>query len=226
MMTAQISTFQSRHNPKYLSSIGLSVVEIAKRVPDGLLVSSLKENTTYSGMLKSERPKSKQCWNPNDRSFEQTCLDFGSFSSCDHSYFGIHSIGMPIMPKSEWSVWISDRKYRLKPERYGSNVQISASLAFLCYECWIPNDRMNRTIQNPNKSVRTIDRSDLSIVWISDVRISAFHCTFIFALWMSEIGTSWILNLSSFQTPRFRPLHRSYGYQKTSENQMPTKPHC
>jgi len=33
-----LATFQSRNNPKYLSSLGLSIVEIAKRVPDGLLV--------------------------------------------------------------------------------------------------------------------------------------------------------------------------------------------
>ena len=81
------------------------------------------------------------------------------------------------MPKSERSVQILDRKYCLKSEPYGSNVRISALLAFLCYECQNPNDRMNRTIRNPNKSVRTIDCSDFSIVWISDVRISAFHCT-------------------------------------------------
>lgn len=33
-----ISTFQSRSNPKYLESLGQSLVEIAKVVPDGLLV--------------------------------------------------------------------------------------------------------------------------------------------------------------------------------------------
>ena len=33
-----ISTFQSRSNPKYLTSLGQSLVEIAKVVPDGLLV--------------------------------------------------------------------------------------------------------------------------------------------------------------------------------------------
>lgn len=33
-----IATFQSRSNPKYLTSLGLSLVEIAKVVPDGLLV--------------------------------------------------------------------------------------------------------------------------------------------------------------------------------------------
>ncbi len=33
-----ISNFQSRSNPKYLNSLGLSLVEIAKVVPDGLLV--------------------------------------------------------------------------------------------------------------------------------------------------------------------------------------------
>jgi regulator of telomere elongation helicase 1 len=33
-----ISTYQSRNNPKYLSSLGQAIVEIARRVPDGLLV--------------------------------------------------------------------------------------------------------------------------------------------------------------------------------------------
>lgn len=36
--TELIATFQSRQNPKYLSSLGLAIIEIAKRVPDGLLV--------------------------------------------------------------------------------------------------------------------------------------------------------------------------------------------
>ena len=43
--TELISTYQSRNNPKYLSSLGQAIVEIARRVPDGLLVSDLKAHS-------------------------------------------------------------------------------------------------------------------------------------------------------------------------------------
>ena len=83
-------------------------------------------NIQYSGMLKSERPKSKQCWNPNNRSFEQTCLDFGLFGLFNRSDFGIYSIRMPIMTKSERLnriVQISDDIFCPKSEQI---VRISA----------------------------------------------------------------------------------------------------
>ena len=108
----------------------------------------------YSGMLKSKRVRI------SDRA-SLFVIRFGS----NRKY---------VMPKSKRSVQISDRKYSLKSERYGSNIRI---LAFLCYECRNPNDWMNRTIRNSNKSVWTINCLDFSIVWILDVRISAFHCS-------------------------------------------------
>ena len=54
--TELISTFQSRHNPKYLSSLGLAVVEIAKRVPDGLLVSIFPYYSRGTVAQSVERP--------------------------------------------------------------------------------------------------------------------------------------------------------------------------
>ena len=51
----------------------------------------------YSGMQKSKRPITEQCRNPNDRSFEQTSLDFGPFGSFDCSDFGAYSINVPKM---------------------------------------------------------------------------------------------------------------------------------
>ena len=66
-----------------------------------------------------------------------------------------------------------------------------------------PKERMNRTIRNLNKSVWTIDRSDFSIVWISDVRISAFHCTVNVRkpnVWNWESAEIGILRVSQFQT--------------------------
>ena len=49
--TELISTYQSRNNPKYLSSLGQAIVEIARRVPDGLLVSDLKAHSHLSFSL-------------------------------------------------------------------------------------------------------------------------------------------------------------------------------
>ena len=76
--------------------------------------------------VECRNPKSGECWNPNDRSFEQTCLDFRPFGSFDRSDFGAYSIKYSGMPKSVCSnrlVWISDDIFCLKSEQI---VRISA----------------------------------------------------------------------------------------------------
>ena len=95
-------------------------------------------------------------------------------------------------------VLISGTNLCLKSKRYGLNVQILALLAFLCYECQNPNDLINQTIRNPNKSVQTSDCSDcldfsiplystvLSKVWI--LMLHSQHpkldiCRFNFVRW-------------------------------------------
>ena len=110
------------------------------------------------------------------------------------------------MPKSERSVQISDRKYRLKPQRYGLDVRFQhywhsfAMNAEIRTIEWTerlnePNDWMNRTIRT--------SLFERLIVWILDVRISAFHCTvnvrnpnilfgkpniFVFGFWLSGLN--------------------------------------
>ena len=102
--------------------------------------------TPYSGMQKSERPKSKQCGNPNNRLFEQTCSDFRSFGSFDCSDLGIHSIRMPIMPKSERSnriVRISDDIFCPKSEQI---VRISALFSVRTKS----STKQRGSVRNPN----------------------------------------------------------------------------
>ena len=84
------------------------------------------------------------------RTDEQTCSDFRSFGSFDRSDFGIHSIRMPIMPKSKCSnriVRISDNI--INPNR---------SIGFWDYFLFEPNLVPNREALS---EIRT--RSDFSI---------------------------------------------------------------
>ena len=109
-------------------------------------------NRTFSGMLKSEGPKSKQCWNLNNRSFEQNCSDFGLLGSFDRLDFGIHSIRMPIMPKSERS----NRIVRISMKFFVRN--LCRSFRFRHYFLFEPNLVPNREALS---EIRT--RSDFSI---------------------------------------------------------------
>ena len=97
-------------------------------------------------MQKSERPKSGECWNLNNWSFEQTCSDFRPFGSFDRSDFGAYSIKYSGMPKSKRSnrlVPISDTNLSLKSERF---VRI---LAFFSVRA-IFGTEQNPNVREPN----------------------------------------------------------------------------
>ena len=128
---------------------------------------------TYSGMLKSERPKSKQCWNPNNRSFEQTFLDFGSFGSFNCSDFSIHSIRMPKSERSNRIVLISDDIFCPKSEQI---VRISALFSVRTKS----STEQRGSIRNPNIRYRENAKSRTNAGLV--IRLSDFVHSGLFEL--------------------------------------------